>query len=159
MNKKILIWMGLLAFFLLLLWSGVSFFPDWLWFENLGFSSIFWTMVLSKFGLGALTWLVLMFIVTPNLFVAKRIKPQNTPEKPFNDEGGTLISLSQASKAVEAIFIGFFLIFSFMIATRGASQWEMVLRYLYKQPFGGTDPIFNGDIGFYVYSPSAYLVR
>ncbi len=24
--------MGLLAFFLLLLWSGVSFYPDWLWF-------------------------------------------------------------------------------------------------------------------------------
>lgn len=157
MNKKNLIWIGLLAFFLLLLWSVASFFPDWLWFENLGFSSIFWTMVLSKFGLGALTWLVLMFIVTPNLLAAKRIKPQHKLEKPFNDKDGTLISLSRPSKVVEAILIGFFLLLSFMIAAGGAIKWDMVLRYLYQQPFDGTDPIFNGDIGFYVYSLPFYI--
>ena len=32
----------------------------------------------------------------------------------------------------------------------------MVLRYLYWQPFGSTDPIFNRDIGFYVFALPFY---
>jgi hypothetical protein len=32
----------------------------------------------------------------------------------------------------------------------------MVLRYLYQQPFGSTDPIFNRDIGFYLFSLPFY---
>ena len=43
-----------------------------------------------------------------------------------------------------------------MIASSGANRWEMVLRYLFQQPFGDTDPVFNRDIGFYVYSLPFY---
>jgi uncharacterized membrane protein (UPF0182 family) len=33
----------------------------------------------------------------------------------------------------------------------------LLLRYLYQQPFGITDPIFNRDIGFYVFSLPFYM--
>ena len=33
----------------------------------------------------------------------------------------------------------------------------MLLRYLYQQPFGSTDPIFNRDIGFYLFSLPFYI--
>ena len=92
MNKKIVIWLALSALFLFLLWSGASFYPDWLWFKNLGVSPVFWTMVLSKLGLGAVDWLALMFIVVLNFFVAKRIKLQNTPEKQSKEADSTFPS-------------------------------------------------------------------
>jgi uncharacterized membrane protein (UPF0182 family) len=60
MNKKLIaIGFGLVA--VLLIWSGISIYPDWLWFENLGFSPVFWTMLLSKFGFGFIIWLFLVF--------------------------------------------------------------------------------------------------
>jgi uncharacterized membrane protein (UPF0182 family) len=34
----------------------------------------------------------------------------------------------------------------------------MVLRFMYGQPFGSSDPIFNKDIGFYVFSLPLYLL-
>jgi uncharacterized membrane protein (UPF0182 family) len=71
MNKKLmLIGGGLVA--VLLLWSGVSIYPDWLWFENLDFSPVFWTMLLSKFGFGLIIWVLLTIIISLNLYIASR---------------------------------------------------------------------------------------
>ena len=157
MNKKIMIGLGLFVFLLVLLWSGASFYPDWLWFKNLGFSPVFWTMVLSKFGLGSVVWLVFMFAMILNLFVANRFKPSKTQETSLKYDGGTFFQLSLSGKNMNALIVGFFLIISFMIASKGAYRWDMVLLYLNQQPFGSTDPIFNRDIGFYVYSLPFYI--
>ena len=75
MNKKIIIGIALIVFVLLLLWTGAAFYPDWLWFINLGYSPVFWKMVLSKFGLGSAVWLVFIFIMILNLYIANRLKP------------------------------------------------------------------------------------
>jgi len=157
MKKKILIGLGLLVFLLVLLWSGASFYPDWLWFENLGYSPVFWTMLLSKFGLGSLIWLIFIFTMILNLFIANRIKPSTTPETSVKYEGGTFFQLPLSGKSANAIIVGFFLVSSFLIATNGAYRWDMVLLYFHQQPFGGTDPIFNKDISFYVYSLPFYI--
>jgi len=157
MNKKILIVIALIVFLLILLWSGASFYPDWLWFKNLGYSPVFWKMVLSKFGLGSVVWLVFLFIMILNLFVANRFQPSHKPATSFKYEGGTLFQLSLSGKASNAIIIGFFLIASFLIASRGAYRWDMVLLYLNQGPFGTTDPIFNRDISYYVFSLPFFL--
>ena len=157
MNKKILIGIGLFALLLILLWTGAAFYPDWLWFKNLDFSPVFWTMLLSKFGLGSVVWLAFMLIMSFNLYIANRFKPANISATSLKFEGGTGLQLSLSGRNVNAIIIGFFLIVSFLIASRGAYRWDMVLLYLYQQPFGSTDPIFNRDIGFYVYSLPFYM--
>jgi len=157
MNKKILIGIGLVIFFLVLLWSGASFYPDWLWFKNLNYSPIFWKMVLSKFGLGSVVWLIFMFMMILNLYVANRFKPSETKETSLKYEGGTFFQLSLSPKNINALIVGFFLIISFMIATKSAYRWDMVLLYINQQPFGSTDPIFHRDIGFYVYSLPFYM--
>ena len=47
--KHVTILLGLLP--LVLLWAAISIYPNWLWFQNLNFAPVFWTMVLGKFGL------------------------------------------------------------------------------------------------------------
>jgi len=146
---------GIIA--VLLLWSGVSIYPDWLWFENLGFSPVFWTMLLSKFGFGLLIWLLLILIICFNLYAAKRLNPGNGPGVAFKDEEGYLSQLGLSDRALNSLLMAFILILSFIIASKGADQWDMLLRYLYQQPFGSTDPIFNRDIGFYLFSLPLYI--
>ena len=49
------------------------------------------------------------------------------------------------------------LILSFVVATKGSYQWDMVLRYLHWDPVGSTDPVFNKDVGFYLFTLPLYL--
>ncbi len=155
MKKKILIGFGLLV--LILLWLVVSIYPDWLWFGNLTFSSVFWTMLLSRYGFGLVVWIVFILIIFLNLYAAKRLSPAKEPGIPFTDEGGYFSQLGLSGKSLRYLFIAFILLISLIIASKGSYKWDMLLRYLYQQPFGSTDPIFNRDIGFYVFSLPFYL--
>ena len=152
MNKKlIVIGFGIIA--VLLFWTGVSIYPDWLWFENLGFSPVFWTMVLSKFGFGLLIWLLLILVTGVNLYAAKRLNPGSGPGLALKAADGFGLS----GGALNSLLIAFILILSFITASKGSFQWDTLLRYLYQQPFGSTDPIFNRDIGFYLFSLPFYI--
>ena len=75
MNKKLII-IGIGIVGVLLLCIGISLYPDWLWFENLGFSPVFWTMLLSKFGFGLMVWLLLALIIGMNIYAANRLNPR-----------------------------------------------------------------------------------
>jgi uncharacterized membrane protein (UPF0182 family) len=156
MNKKLLaIGFGLVA--VLLLWSGVSIYPDYLWFENLGFSPVFWTMLLSKFGFGFIIWLFLILIISLNLYVAKRLDSGGGSGLGFKPADDYVAQLGLSGRALNSLLIALILIASFYIASKGADQWNLLLRYLNQQPFGSTDPIFNRDIGFYLFSLPFYL--
>ena len=155
MNKRLIIGFGLVG--VLLLWSGVSIYPDWLWFENVSFSPVFWTMLLSKFGSGLLIWLLLILILYLNLYAAKRLNPGNGPGKAFQAEDGYVSQLGLSGRGLNFVIMAFILILSFIIASKGSYKWDMLLRYLYQQPFGSTDPIFNKDIGFYLFSLPFYI--
>ncbi len=157
MNKKLIaIGVGLVA--ALLLWSGVSIYPDWLWFENLGFSPVFLTMLLSKFGFGAIIWLLLILIIGLNLYVAKRLHTGGGPGLGFKAADDYVAQIGLSDRALNSLLIAIILIASFYIAAKGADNWNLLLRYLHQQSFGSTDPIFNRDIGFYLFSLPFYLV-
>jgi len=151
MNKKLwLIGLGLIV--LLFLWSGISIYPDWLWFENLGFSPVFLTMIFSKFGFGFLVWLLLIFIVCLNLYIAKRLNPDSGKGVAIKAADDYAAQLGLSNRALNTLLIAVILILSLYIAAKSALRWDMVLRYFHQQPFGSTDPIFGRDIGFYVFS-------
>ncbi|MDY6974427.1 MAG: UPF0182 family protein, partial [Thermodesulfobacteriota bacterium] len=151
MKIKLIIGLGFLA--LVLLWSLVSIYPDWLWFESLDFSPVFWTMLLSKSGFGLVVWLILILLVSLNLYAARRLNPGKGPEMVHQ---GKDVYLGLSSRALNSLLIAFIVILSFVVASKGSNRWDLVLRYLYQQPFGGADPVFNKDIAFYVFSLPFY---
>jgi uncharacterized membrane protein (UPF0182 family) len=153
MSRKIII--GCIGLFVLaLLWAGISIYPDWLWFENLKFAPVFWTMLLSRFGFGLIVWVFLLIIISVNLFIAKRLSPA---VKPGETEPGYFAQIGISPNMFNLLLMAAILIASFVIASKGSNQWDMVLRYLYQEPFQAMDPIFNRDIGFYVFSLPLYI--
>ena len=36
-------------------------------------------------------------------------------------------------------------------------KWDLILRFLYQVPYGQSDPLFDKDIGFYLFSLPAYV--
>lgn len=156
MNKKLLV-IGIGFVGVLLLWIGVSFYPDWLWFENLGFSSVFRTILLSKFGFGAMVWLLLALIVGLNIYVANRLNPRVGKRGDFKIAGDYASQLGLSNATLNTLVIAFILFATFYFASKSSAQWDLLLRYLYQQPFGSTDPVFNRDLGFYLFSLPFYI--
>ncbi|RLC04998.1 MAG: UPF0182 family protein [Deltaproteobacteria bacterium] len=156
MQKKLIV-IGIGIVGVLLLWIGTSIYPDWLWFENLGFSPVFWTMLMGKFGFGLMVWLLLTLIIGVNIYAANRLNP------PVGTGGGFKIADNYVSQfglspaMLKTLVTAFILFLPIYIASKGSAQWDLLLRYLYQQPFGSTDPVFNRDLGFYLFSLPFYI--
>ncbi len=130
----------------------IAVYPNWLWFKNLDFASVFWTMIVGKFGLVAAVWFFMIVILAVNLYIAQRLNPAGG-KRPTAEIGGFPIS----GATLDNIILAAILIVSFFIASRASEQWNMLLSFLNQQPFGTNDPIFNKDIGFYVFSLPFYM--
>lgn len=119
----------------------VSYYTDWLWFRSLDFDSVFWRIIRARFGSGMLFGAIAAIVVGANLWIAGRITQRAL--RVDGEPGGVL----QSRKT--QVFIAAALVF--VLGNIGASQWPVLLRYLYEQPFGAADPIFDREVGFYVF--------
>ena len=150
LNKSTIL-LGILGILLIILLGAViSIYPNWLWFRNLNFAPVFWTMIVGKFGLATVIWIVMIVILSVNLYVAQRFHPAREQKTAF------ISGMPVSGKTLNILILAAILIVSFVIASRGSAQWNMVLSYLNQQPFGSNDPLFNKDIGFYVFSLPFY---
>lgn len=147
--KRLMILLVIIA--VIILWAIISVYPNWLWFCNLNFSPIFWTMVLGKFGLAAVIWLLMIIILFANLYAAQQFNPSDDNRTAFIGE------VPVSVRTLDTFLLAIILVVSLLIASRGSAQWDMVLSYFRQQPFDSTDPIFNKNIGFYVFSLPFYI--
>jgi uncharacterized membrane protein (UPF0182 family) len=92
----------------------------------------------------------MIIILAANLIAAQRFHPVSDPKSV--EIGGMPVS----GRSLNTIFLAAILIVSFVIASNGSAQWNMVLSYFNQQPFDGQDPLFSRDIGFYVFSLPFY---
>src|SRR4030043_349749 len=134
---------------LMLIWKSIEMVTDWFWFQELGYESIFSVTFLSQLKVAALFGAAFFVIFYLNLFLASRLSSQGywvdkddlihiPPREAGNQPLGKLILLGS-------------ILFSVFAALRGSSHWEIFLRFFNPTPFGISDPIFNRDIGFYVF--------
>ena len=142
-----LLWWMLIPFLVLILFNTVlGFYTDWLWYDSLKLTSVFFTRIGASLGLfvaGALAfWLVFVF----NVLLVRRLNPQGLADTP----------LIEAIQAVGVritpvvILVGAF--FAFFMGTGASSAWEELLLYFNQQPFGLTDPIFGRDVSFFLFT-------
>jgi len=149
-----------LGLFALLFFAGpsaVRFYTDWLWFGEVGYQSVFLTMLrgqatlfVAAFAVAAL-WLSFNFRLA--LAAIGDIRPVFTTregiEVPLPGRR-QLRTIGSAVATVLAIFIGLY----------ASSRWETWLAWRNAQPFGTADPILGRDAAFYVFSlPFLQLMR
>jgi hypothetical protein len=145
--------LGILAILVFILVGIIiSIYPNWLWFVNLNFAPVFWTMALGKYGVAAVIWFLMIITLSVNLYAAQRF--QSESEQKITEVAGMPVS----GKSLNTIILAAIMIVSFIIASKGSVQWNMVLSYLNQHPFGSTDPVFGKDIAFYVFSLPFYLL-
>jgi len=132
--------------FVLSLVAGL--FADYLWFDALGYASVFatelWTKVLL--GLGALV--VTAGWLAGHVVLATRLSPGYH----FQVKGlKWTVSASEIRRWLYIAGAIFGAVLGAGFARGAAGQWYEVLQFLHRAPFGWADPVLDQDAQFYVF--------
>ncbi|MDO5495188.1 MAG: UPF0182 family protein [bacterium] len=121
-----------------------------LWYQQVGFAEVFWTSWLARIGLFVLGALVVGGVVGLNLFLAWRARKSYVPL------GAADRNLEQYRQQIQPlrhwVFWGAVVILGAMFGSSLSSGWQSVLLFFNQSNFGVTDPQFNLDVSFYVFS-------
>ncbi|MCG2686945.1 UPF0182 family protein [Candidatus Parcubacteria bacterium] len=151
---------GLIALFILTIPRLFQLLTDWYWFQEVGFSNIFTTILSAKILLGLGVGVFSFFIIYINFWLAGRL----VPSRPFivniygglrgQGNHGEVVGTKEvnAEKYIDKLILPISLVLGFFTGLVGMANWEIVLKYFNAVPFGTFDPIFNRDIGFYFFN-------
>ncbi|ASC72717.1 uncharacterized protein XM38_036750 [Halomicronema hongdechloris C2206] len=124
------------------------------WFTAVGFGSVFWTRIRWQVGIWLGVLVLYVLFLTLNYCLAVRF----TQDRPFvfrDTPRGQELALYLPS-LVRYGAIALIAIISLDGAAKAAGAWETILKYLNPTSFDQTDPIFQQDIGFYLFRLPCY---
>jgi uncharacterized protein len=129
--------------------QAVPFYTDWLWFKEVGFTQVFTTrLTLGSWlfmGLGAAVFIFLF----ANLSLAARTAPPDVYWE-LEDQLG-LPGRAILEPLVRRLLLPVVGVIALFAGGRGAAAWDTVLQYWNATPFGRMDPLFDRDLGFYLF--------
>ncbi|GMQ74925.1 MAG: UPF0182 family protein [Gammaproteobacteria bacterium] len=138
---------------------------DFLWFQAIGYTSVFWTLRLLKLSLFLAVFALVLAYLWANLrALSSRLNwadatralgrrftsgypSRSQPPPPGNLAAARLAGAAGAPLAAKAVAIALAVVFAFALAAR----WDLVLRFWWSQPYGMADPVYGRDIGFYLF--------
>jgi len=133
------------------------FYTDVLWFREVGLTSVLWKSIATQLLVGASVGLLVALVVWGNLVLATRLGPTYRvsaaePQRvdPLERYREAFIPYLRWMRLGVAGFLG---LVSGVVAS---AQWESVLLWQNRVPFGTADAQFGKDVGFYVFELPLY---
>lgn len=124
---------------------------DYLWFDEVGYQSVFLTFTFAKFAVGFVVFLLVFLLSYLTLHVTTKYEPKVTVE------GDTVVNVpdKKGGKRIMALVPSLVLgvLAGYLSAT---ALWQNILLFLQQTPAGVTDPVFGRDISFYFFSLSLF---
>jgi uncharacterized membrane protein (UPF0182 family) len=139
---------AIVIFLVFFLSRGVYIYTEWLWFGEVGYTSVFWKMLLTQLGLGLGAGGVFFIFIYGNIMLARRLAPR------YQFGPGTeVIERAPIPDRLMRLLIPALLVLPTLIAaTVGGAAWDEFLKFMNGTGFGISDPVFGRDVGFYVFS-------
>ena len=129
--------------------GAAGLYTDYLWFDSLGFTSVWTGLVWHKVGLVVAFATLLFALVWVNLFIANRLAPQVRAAGPEEDAlAGVHEVLDRRPGVVRAVLA---LVLAVVFGIGVGGQWNEWILFRNHVPFGVQDAQFGRDVGFYVF--------
>src|ERR1700742_1993245 len=148
----ILIALGVIA----LLLAGprlIDGYVDWLWFGELGYRSVFTTVLVTRFVVFLVAGLLVGGIVFAGLGVAYRTRPVFVPS---NDNDPVARYRALVLSRLRLVGTGVPVAIGLLAGIVAQSYWVRVQLFLHGGDFGTRDPQFGKDLGFYAFELPFY---
>ena len=133
----------------------VGFVTDWWWFSEVGHTQIFVKSLVAKIALFLVSGIFAAIFLLANFSVTIRSKISWTAILPAALIGQPV---NVDSRIVKKIAVVFSLVIAVFFGLVTAANWQEVLKFIFGAGFGATDPIFNKDIGFYIFSLPVFQI-
>jgi hypothetical protein len=133
-----LLLLGLFTYWVLL--SGSRFYTDYLWWsEDIRQRAAFLTLLWTRWGWGMAFAASAVFFVGVNVWFARRRTAGEVADGPARVLARVLALVALAMAFRHGMVFG-------------QGHWREILLWKHQIPFAVTEPIFNRDVGFYVFS-------
>ncbi|MBI4609157.1 MAG: UPF0182 family protein, partial [Candidatus Rokubacteria bacterium] len=131
--------------------QAVTLYTDWLWFQEVGFSGVFKTILFAKVVVGLVAGILVFLLLYANLRLTAPGQGKDVLAV-LEDEIPQLPSWLMIQPLYRRLLLPACLLLSLFVAGQASGQWHGVIRFLNRGPFGFADPLFQRDVGFYVFS-------
>ncbi|MCP2623204.1 UPF0182 family protein [Mycolicibacterium smegmatis] len=154
-RSRVLIAFALVAVLLLLLGPRlIDTYVDWLWFGELGYRSVFTTVLATRLIVFVVVALAIGAIVFAGLALAYRTRPVFVPTAGPNDPVARYRTTVMARLRLFGIGVPVFI--GLLAGIVAQSYWVKIQLFLHGGDFGITDPEFGKDLGFYAFDLPFY---
>lgn len=140
-NRRLLTWIPAIVLAIIaLIYISIDLASEYLWLESLGYESIMLTRITTKgilFLVISIPLALLAYIVSNHLL------------RDFQKRSTTIVDGGKIKKLALKLS---FVLAGLLAYVFSNSIWLNFLKFSNGQSFGQTDPIFNQDIGFYLFS-------
>jgi hypothetical protein len=141
---------------------------DWAWFSSIGYVGVFWTAFAAKATLFVAAFAVSTLLLWANATLAHGFASRRRPLPAVFDPGVATFGAQlgawagsygpQLSPLVwRLLILAVALVLGLLVAMGETGRWDLILRFIYQEPYGRIDPLFNKDIGFYLFSLPVYV--
>lgn len=141
------VWLAIIVLVIFASFSWViTTYTEWLWFGEVGYQDVWLRQIGAQVISFAVFFTVAAVFLLFNWHVARRraLRPASA--------GMQILTMP----GISAIITAAALFLSFVMGQAAASRWQSFLRFIYRVPFGETDPIYNLDLGFYIFQLPVY---
>lgn len=155
MSRSAKVWLTLIALGLLLfiiLPTVVIFYTDWLWFGEVGYRSVFWKVVGTRWLMGGVFGLLTFLFVAGNGLYARHLAP--VPRLAFQGDTAAQVRYL-VNRYVSRYYAPFIIVvaafIAFLVSRVMTHYWQNWLLFTHPVAFGAKDPVFGNDLSLYVF--------
>jgi uncharacterized membrane protein (UPF0182 family) len=135
-------------FFLVTLFA--SLYTDRLWYQSVGYSGVYDTMVWTRVGLFVGFGLLMAGSVAANMVIAYRARPFQRPDSP--EQTGLDRYRDAVAPIRTLLLVGVAGVIGLFGGVAANGQWRTFLLWANREPFHSADVYFHKDVGFYVFT-------
>ena len=156
---------GLVICLILLGLTG-DFLVDWLWFSSVDYLDVFWTTIFAEAVVFFTVFLATAIILWVNGLLASSFAGSPWTQRPADLEWKRtgIVTLPDVLEFMRhrlpwpLVIAGGASVLAVLVAWGEVHNWGLFLRFFYQVPYGVNDPLYDKDIGFYLFSLPAYVV-
>ena len=132
----------------------ISIYTDWLWFEDIGYQSVYSKIIWTRIAVFAISALIAGLILFSALWLAYRSRPvfvpTTGPGDPIARYRTVVMSRIRWFAIVPSVLVGL------LAGLVAQGSWATIQVFLHGESFGIKDPQFGLDVGFYAFDLPFY---
>ena len=154
-RSRILLGIGIAVIAILLVGPRfIDTYVDWLWFGELGYRSVFTTVLFTRVVVFLVAAVLVGAIVFGGLALAYRTRPVFVPTAGPNDPVARYRTAVMSK--LRAFGVGIPAVVGLLAGLVAQSYWPRIQLWLHGDSFGIADPQFGKDLGFYAFDLPFY---